>query len=73
MDSLSLIKLLETSHFHEGCFLFTIDFQSLCTNIPVEDTIECIIKFVEEYENVIPKVNFIGNFEKRVKKQFNDF
>ena len=28
-DSLSLIKLLETSRFNEDCFLFTIDFQSL--------------------------------------------
>ena len=58
-DSLSFIKLLETSWFHEGCFLFTISFKSLYTNIPVEDAIFCIIELVEEYENIIPDANFI--------------
>jgi len=67
-DSLSLIKLLETNRFHEGCFLFTIDFQSLYTNIPVEDAIECIIKLVEEYENVLPNANFIVEILKIVLK-----
>ena len=40
-------------------FLFTIDFKSLYTNIPVDDAIKCIIELVEEYENVIPNANFI--------------
>ena len=49
---------METSRFDEGCFLCTIDFQSLYTNIPVEDAIKCIIELVEEYEHVIPNANF---------------
>ena len=39
-ESLSLIKSLEMRRFGENCFLFTIDFQSLYTNIPVEDDIQ---------------------------------
>ena len=58
-DSLSLIKLLETSRFNKGCSFFTIGFQSLYTNSPVEDAIKCIIELVEGYENVIPNTNFI--------------
>ena len=34
-DSLSLIKILEISKFDKDCFLFTIDFSSLYTNISV--------------------------------------
>ena len=37
MDTLSLIQLLVTSRFHNVFFLFMIDFQSLYTNIRVED------------------------------------
>ena len=59
LDTLSLIQLLETSRFQNACFLFTIYFQSLYTNIPVEDAVECIIKLVEEYGNVIPTANLI--------------
>ena len=58
-DSLSLIKLLETSRFNQKCFLLTIDSKSLYTNIPVEDAIKCIKELVEEYRNVIPNANFI--------------
>ena len=43
-DSLSLVKLLEISRFDKNCFLFTIDFKSLCTNIPVDDAINSIQK-----------------------------
>ena len=58
-DSLSLIKLLETSRFDQDCFLFTIDFKSLYTNIPVEHAIKCIKELVEEYKHVISSANFI--------------
>ena len=43
-DSLSLVKLLEKSRFEKHCFLFTIDFKSLYTNIPVDDSINSILK-----------------------------
>ena len=43
-DSLSLVKLLEISRFDKNCFLFTIDFKSLYTNIPVDDAINSIQK-----------------------------
>ena len=49
-------------------FLFTIDFQSLYTNIPVEDAVECILKLVEEYENVIPNANFILELSEGILK-----
>ena len=39
--------------------MFTIDFKSLYTNIPVEDAIKCIKELVEEYTNVILNANFI--------------
>ena len=41
-DSLSLVKILEENRFDKNCFLFTIDFKSLYTNIPVEDAINAI-------------------------------
>ena len=43
-DSLSLVKLLEISRFDKNCFSFTIDFKSLCTNIPVDNAIKSIQK-----------------------------
>ena len=58
-DSLSLIKILETHRFNIQSFLFTIDFKSLYTNIPVEDAINCIRELVNEYRDVIPNANFI--------------
>ena len=58
-DSLSLVKLLETKRLDNDCFLFTIDFKSLYTNIPVEDAIKCIIELVNEHQDVIPNANFI--------------
>ena len=58
-DSLSLVKLLEISRFDKNCFLFTIDFKSLYTNIPVNDAINCIRKLCFEYQNVIPNAHFV--------------
>ena len=58
-DSLSLVKILEGKKFHNKCFLFTIDFKSLYTNIPVEDAINSIKQLVWEYQDVIPNAEFI--------------
>jgi len=58
-DSLSLVKILEEKRFNKKCFLFTIDFKSLYTNIPVEDAIDTIKQLVWEYQNVIPNAEFI--------------
>ena len=52
-DSLSLVKILETKRFDKDCFLFTIDFKSLYTNIPVQDAINAIKELVWKYQNVI--------------------
>ena len=56
-DSLSLVKHLEEKRFSKNCFLFTIDFKKLYTNIP--DTIRFIQKLCFEYQNVIPNAHFI--------------
>ena len=61
-DSLSLVKILETKRFNKDCFLFTIDFKSLYTNIPVQDAINAIKELVWKYGNVIPNVEFIVEF-----------
>ena len=58
-DSLSLVKLLETSRFDINIFLFTIDFKSLYTNIPVEDAINSIKKLCFDFQNIIPNAHFI--------------
>ena len=53
-DSLSLVKILEKTRFNLNCFLFTVDFESLYTNIPVLDAIELMKKLVFQFQNVIP-------------------
>ena len=40
MDNLSLVKFLEKEKFDPDDFLFTVDFVSLYTNIPVQHAIE---------------------------------
>ena len=52
-DSLSLVKILETTKFDVDCFIFTIDFKSLYTNIPIDDAINCIKELVMEFADVI--------------------
>ena len=61
-DSLSLviIKLLENAKFDENVFVFTIDFTSLYTNIPVEDANNSIKELVF---NVIPNADLSSSFE----------
>ena len=58
-DNLSLVKLLEISRFDKNCFLFTIDFKSFYTNIPVDDAIKSIKQLCFDFENVIPNAHFI--------------
>ena len=58
-DSDSLVKLLEIAKFVEDDFVFTIDFKSLYTNIPVEDAIISIQEFVKKFKDVIPNAEFI--------------
>ena len=58
-DSLSLVKILEEKRFDKNCFLFTIDFKSLCTNIPVEDAINAIKILVWKFQDVIPNAEFV--------------
>ena len=58
-DSLSLVKFLETTKFDEDCFVFTIDFKSLYTNIPIYDAINCIKELVMEFADVIQNADFV--------------
>ena len=58
-DSLSLVKILEEKRFDKNCFLFTIDFKSLYTNIPVEDAINAIKILVWKFQDVIPNAEFV--------------
>ena len=58
-DSISLVRILEKTKFEFGIFLFTVDFESLYTNIPVLDAIEMIKRLVFQYQNVISNAHFI--------------
>ena len=52
-DSLSLVKILEKTKFDRDSFLFTVDWESLYTNISVDDAIEMMKKLVFQFQNVI--------------------
>ena len=67
-DSLSLIKILEISKFDKDCFLFTIDFSSLYTNISVKDAMELIKRLFFRYQNVIPNAHLISELMEIVLK-----
>ena len=41
-----------------NCFLFTIDFKSLYTNIPVDDAIYSIKQLCYDFQNVIPNAHY---------------
>ena len=58
-DSLRLVKVLEKTRFNLNCFLFTVDFKSLYTNIPVLDAIEIMKKLVFQFQNIIPNAHFV--------------
>ena len=49
-DTLSLVKILEKKQFDQDCFLFTIDFKSLYTNIPVDHAIELMKEIIFEFQ-----------------------
>ena len=51
-ESFSIVKFLENAKFDEDVFVFTIDFKSLYTNIPVDDAINSIIELVMEFSDV---------------------
>ena len=53
------MKILEKEKFDAKCFLFTVDFKSLYTNIPVEHAIELMKELVFEYKEVISNADFI--------------
>ena len=59
MDSLSLVKFLEKEKFDSDDFLFTVDFASLNTNIPVKHAIELMKEIVFEYKDVISNAALI--------------
>jgi hypothetical protein len=50
---------LAISHFDKNIFLFTIDFKSSYTNIPVDDAIKSIKQLCFDFQNVIPNAHFI--------------
>ena len=58
-DSISIIKILENEIFDRNCFLFTIDFKSLYTNISVKDAMKLMKMLFFKYQNVIPNSHFI--------------
>ena len=58
MDSVSLVQTLEKEKFDSDNFLFTVDFESLYTNIPVEHAIKLMKELAFEY-NVISNAEFI--------------
>ena len=59
LDSLSLVKILEKEQFDSDCYLFTVDFKSLYTNIPVQHAIELMKELVNEYRDVISNADFV--------------
>ena len=58
-DTLSLVKILEKKQFDQDCFLFTIDFKSLYTNIPVDHAIELMKEIIYENKDIISNADFI--------------
>jgi hypothetical protein len=58
-DSLSLIKILETTKFDQECHLFTVDFKSLFTSIPVPHAIELMKQMTFMYQGVCSNAHFI--------------
>ena len=59
MDNLSLVKFLKKKKFDPDDFLFTVDFASLYTNIPVQHAINLMKELVFEYKDVISNADYI--------------
>ena len=62
-DSLSVVKMLENTIFDRNCFLFTIDFKSLYTNISVKDAI------YQNDENIVFQISKLFS---KIKAFFKD-
>ena len=58
-DSLSLVKLLAKTKIDNDCFLFTVDFQNLYSNISVKDALELLKRLFFKYQNVIPNAHLL--------------
>ena len=59
MDNLSLVKFLKKAKFDPDDFLFTVDFASLYTNIPVKHAIELMKELVFKHKDVNSNAKFI--------------
>ena len=66
--SLSLIRILEISKFDKDCFLLTIDFSSLYTNISIKDAMELMKRSFFRSQNMIPNALLILELMKIVLK-----
>ena len=58
-DRLSLIKLLGKIQIDKQCYLFTVDFKNLQSNISVKDAMELMPRLFFQYQNVIPNAHLI--------------
>ena len=54
-----LLKSWKKTKFNLDSFLFTVDWESLYTNIPVDDAIEMMKKLVFQFQNVIQNAHFV--------------
>ena len=53
------MKLLAKTKIDNDCFLFTVDFQNLYSNISVKDALELLKRLFFKYQNVIPNAHLI--------------
>ena len=53
------MKLLAKTKIDKDCFLFTVDFQNLYSNISVKDVLELLKRLFFKYQNVIPNAHLI--------------
>ena len=61
-DSLELIRFIDKNTFPIYGMLFTIDFESLYTNIPVKDAIKLITNLLFTFQNKIPNAHLVVTF-----------
>ena len=59
LDSFSPVKILGKAQFDSDCSLFTVDFKSLYTIIPVQHAIKLMKELVFEYRDVISNADFV--------------
>ena len=63
MDSFSFVKILEKEKFDSEFFLFTVHFESLYMNIPVQYALKLMKYLVVEYRDEISNADFIIEFQ----------